>query len=80
MSPKRSKSLIYELTFSIIAQMTDKIQRNYIFAYVSIWVHIKVDSAKHSPFDYLQISILLLESDTNAIKLECFTIWFQHLS
>ncbi len=34
---KRSKSLNYELTFSIVAQTTDKIQRNYVFAYVSIW-------------------------------------------
>ncbi len=34
---KKSKLLIYELTFSIIAQTADKIQRNYIFAYVSIW-------------------------------------------
>ncbi len=35
---KRSKSLIYKLTFSIIVPTADKIQRNYIFAYVSISV------------------------------------------
>ncbi len=35
---KRSKSLIYELTFSIIVQTSDKIQRNYMFASVSIWL------------------------------------------
>ncbi len=34
---KRSKSLIYELIFSIIAQAADKIQRNYISAYISKW-------------------------------------------
>ncbi len=34
---KRSKSLIYKLNFSVISQTADKIQRNYIFSYVSIW-------------------------------------------
>ncbi len=50
---KRSERLIYELTFSIIAQTVDKIQRNYIFANVSIW--FELSNTKHSPFDYLSI-------------------------
>ncbi len=63
MSPKRSKSLIYELTFSIIAQTTDKFQEIIFLLMFPYGSHYR--STKHSPSDYL--SILLLESDSSPV-------------